>query len=200
MLRRNKKRHNRKKIYIIEHLEPKLWKWCLIEYEHISKIVGKKYLWFGNIKNRKDAECLGKYGKVITKSIKQLNLKNACVLDPEAKKTLNPKEAKSFDYFIFGGILGDYPPKKRTQKELSKFLKNCEKRNIGKEQMSTDNAVFCVKKIVDGKNLRKMKFADKIEIKINAFESVVLPYRYNVVKKKPLISKKLVDYIKIKGI
>ena len=40
-------------IYVIEHLEPKLWEWCEIEYESISKIVGKENLWFTNIKNEK---------------------------------------------------------------------------------------------------------------------------------------------------
>ena len=43
---------------IIEHLEPELYDWCLIEYEHISKIAGKGNLIFTNIKNKKETEKL----------------------------------------------------------------------------------------------------------------------------------------------
>jgi len=41
-----------KTVYIIEHLEPKLFPWCMIEYKHISKTVGKSNLWFTNIKQK----------------------------------------------------------------------------------------------------------------------------------------------------
>jgi len=173
--------------YIIEHLEPELWDWCLIEYKNISKTVGKDNLWFTNIK--KDADKLEKYGKVIKESVKELNLKNACVLDPESKDTLKTKD--KFDYFIFGGILGDYPPKKRTEELLTKFL-TFETRNIGKEQMSTDNAVLTVKMINDGTEFEKIKFADNIEIETNENESVQLPYRYVLIKGKPFISEELI--------
>jgi len=186
-------------IYIIEHLEPKIWPWCLIEYGHISKIVGKNNLWFTNIKTvNKTAKELSKYGKIINKSVSELHLINPCILDPEAKRTLNPKEAKKFRYFIFGGILGDYPPKKRTKKELTQFIRNPKTRNIGKQQMSTDNAVCTVKQIVSGKDLKDLKFKNKIEIRINKIESIILPYKYNLIKEKPLISQDLVAFLKRK--
>ena len=52
-------------MYIIEHLEPRLWKWCMIEYKNISKIVGRKNLWFTNIKQKsKEVKELAKYGKI----------------------------------------------------------------------------------------------------------------------------------------
>ena len=118
-----------KQIYIIEHLEPRIWSWCLIEYKNIGKIVGKSNLWFTNINSRdKNVKELRRYGKIINKSVKNLDLQNSCVLDPEANKELGPKEAKGIRYFIFGGILGDYPPKKRTKKELTRFIKNSEQR------------------------------------------------------------------------
>jgi len=184
-------------IYIIEHLEPRLWKWCIIEYKHISEIVGKGNLWFTNIKREsKASKELEKYGRVIKQSVSELNLKNSCVLDPESNQTLSPEEAANFDYFIFGGILGDYPPKKRTSIELTSKLKNAETRNIGKEQMSTDNAVFVVKEISNGKALSDLKFQDTIEIKINDIESTSLPYRYALVNGKPLISKELITFLK----
>ncbi|MBX4196074.1 hypothetical protein KW805_00610 [Candidatus Pacearchaeota archaeon] len=178
-------------IYIIEHLEPRVWKWCLIEYKHISRIVGKKNLWFTNTNNKG----LKKYGTVIKKSVRDLKLKNACVLDPEAQKTLNPREAKKFDYVIFGGILGDHPPRKRTTLELTRFV-NFPARNIGKEQMSTDNAVAVVHEIAKGKNFRDLKFKKGIEVKINDVESTLFPYTYLVKNKKPLISKDLIAFLR----
>ena len=184
-------------IYIIEHLEPRIWKWCLIEYKNISKIVGKENLWFTNIKRKnRNLESLG---KVIRESVTKLNLKNICVLDPEAGKLLEPAEAKSFDYFIFGGILGDYPPRKRTKSELTKFIKNAEARNIGEKQFSTDNAVLVVKEIAENhRNLNDLKLKNKLTIKINDIESVDLPFCYPIINGKPQISPELVKFLKRK--
>jgi ribosome biogenesis SPOUT family RNA methylase Rps3 len=184
------------KIFIIEHLEPKLWKWCLIEYTHISQIVGRNNLIFTNIKNEKDAEKLEPLGKVIKNSVKELNLKNVCVLDPESEQTLDPKNSKDFEYFIFGGILGDYPPKKRTKQELTCFIKDASVFNIGKKQMATDNAVYTVKHIIEGKNLEDLNFKYKIDITIKDGESVELPYNYVLVNNQPLMSPDLIKELK----
>lgn len=127
-----------------------------------------------------------------------MDLEDVCILDPDAKHTLNPKEAKKFKYFIIGGILGDYPPKKRTKVELTKKLKHAEARNIGKKQFSTDNAVYVLKQIISGKKLNEMKFQNKISVKINKIESIDLPYYYPLIKGKPRISKALVSYLKNK--
>ena len=185
-------------IYIIEHLEPKLSQWCLIEYKHISGIAGKRNLWFANIKRKSERKKLARYGKVSKESVSQINLKNSCVLDPDAKKTLMPKEARKFRYFIFGGILGDYPARKRTKEKLTRFVKNAAARNIGKKQFSTDNAVYVVKQIAKGKNIKNLKFKDRIEIPINKYKSLILPYRYVMLNGKPLISKELIRYLKRK--
>jgi len=185
-------------IFIIEHLEPRLSKWCLVEYRHISKIVGKRNLWFANMKLKKDREKLKRYDRAIKESVSQINLKNSCVLDPDAKKTLMPKEAKKFRYFIFGGILGDYPAKKRTKEKLTRFVKNAAARNIGKKQFSTDNAVYVVKQIAKGKNIKNLKFKDRIEIQKNKVESFILPYRYVMLNGKPLISRELIKFLKKK--
>lgn len=186
-----------KQVYIIEHLEPELGKWAQIEYKHISKIVGKNNLWFTNIKKESERNKLKKLGRVFKESVASLNLTHSCILDPEAKQTLKPKEAKKFDFFIFGGILGDYPPRKRTKQELTNKIKfKAGKRNIGKEQMSTDNAIYTVKQICKGKKLEKLKFQNIAEIKINKILTIELPYNYNLVNNKPLISKELITYLK----
>ena len=178
--------------YVIEHLEPKLYKWCFLEYRHISKLIGKENLIFTNL-NSNQAEKLKKYGKCYTESVAELKFVKICVLDPEAETTLTPKECRQFKYMIFGGILGDYPPRKRTKGELK--LKG-ERRNLGKEQFPTDNAVMVTKLISEGLSLEKMKFSDELEIKIKEGESVELPFRYLLVNGKPLISEELVEYVK----
>jgi len=197
--------------YIIEHLEPELYEWCIIEYKSISNLVGKENIWFTNIKEE-DKSKLEHYGKVFTKSIRQLisqnnvaqdaknslcinNLRSVCILDPEATQELKPED-KKLKFFIFGGILGDNPPRKRTGPELTVFFPNAEKRNIGKSQFSTDNAVFVTKQILEGKNLKDLKFQEGIEIKTGKYDSVTLPYLYPLVNNKPRISKELIDYIK----
>lgn len=183
-------------IYIIEHLEPKLWEWCILEYEHISEIVGKENLCFTNVKNLKEANILEKFGKVFSKSVSELKLNKICILDPESDKLLESADKNKFEYFVFGGILGDYPPRKRTKDELTIRVDNCETRNIGKEQMSTDNAVFTVNQILNGKKFDELKFQDNVNVEINEFESLNLPYRYNLVNGKPFMSKKLLKKLR----
>jgi len=184
-----------KHIFIIEHLEPELYAWCIIEYKNISKIVGKENLYFTNIK-REDINKLKEYGKVFSESVKTMKLENSCILDPESNETLTTQKAAEIDFFIFGGILGDNPPKKRTEIELTRFIKNHKTYNIEKKQMSTDNAVLTVKRILNGENIKEMKFQDKIEIKIDDIMTTILPYRYPLVNGKPQISQELVDFIK----
>ncbi len=184
-------------IYIIEHLEPQLWKWCVIEYKHIAQMVGKQNFWITNLK--KGSTELQKYGKVIPKSVTQLKLAKVCVLDPDATKTLTPADAKRFDYFIFGGILGNDPPQKRTAPELtSKFTYPLKTRNIGQKQMSTDNAVAVVQEIVKGKKFEELPFQDGIEIDLKEGESILFPYGYLLVQGKPLVSAELIEYLKRK--
>ncbi|HLC85972.1 MAG TPA: SAM-dependent methyltransferase [Candidatus Nanoarchaeia archaeon] len=182
--------------FIIEHLEKKLYEWCMIEYEHISKIVGKKNLIFTNTREKK----LKKFGNVEPKSVTKLKLRNACLLDPKAKKTLISEEAKNFDYFIFGGILGDYPEQGRTEKYLTSKM-NVETRNLGSKQMSTDTAVIVTKMIIRGKRLNDIKFMDEPIIilkKGKIHEEINLPYRYVENNNKPIISNKLIRYLKRK--
>ncbi len=184
--------------FIIEHLEPKLFEWCLIEYQHISKIVGKNNLIFTNI-NKKDKNKLKKYGTVYDKSISGLNFNKLCVLSQYSKNTLTTEDRTKFQYFVFGGILGDNPAKKRTQQLINKLKNNKIKfatRNLGNKQMPTDAAVYVAKKILEGKKFNDFKFVDELEIEINENESVTLPFRYVVDGNKLIINKKLVNYVR----
>ena len=178
--------------YIVEHLEPEVYDWCLIEYNHISKIVGKENLIFTNVKNGKQK--LKGLGEVKEKSVAELGLKNTCVLDLDADIELHPDD-KKFDYLIFGGILGDFPPKKRTKAELSSKLKG-EKRNLGNKQMPTDTAVYVAKNIIEGKKLNEFEFKDEIEIDIREGESIILPFRYVVENNKVILPDGFVEFLK----
>lgn len=163
----------------------------------MSKITGKGNIIFANIKNKKGLLKLKKLGNALKESVftLKLNKNKACVLDPGSDKTLTPAIAKKFNYFIFGGILGNYPPEKRTGKLLTK-KSDFKSFNIGKKQMSTDNAVLAVKLIADGIPLEKIKFKDNIKIKTGENEEVILPYRYVVLNGKIFISEELLRSLK----
>jgi|SRR3989344_5650512 len=184
--------------FIIEHLEPKLYEWCLIEYENISKIIGKNNTIFTNI-NKKYKNKFKKYGAVFEKSVSELKFNNLCVLSQYSKKVLTTNDKNKFNYFVFGGILGDNPSRKRTNvliKNLKKHNIKSETRNLGKKQMPTDTAVYVAKNILKGKKLSDFKFVDELEIDINKNESVTLPFRYVVDGNKVILNEKLVEYLR----
>ncbi len=181
--------------FIIEHCEPKVFLWCILEYTQMKKYVGKKNLFFTNVK-KQEGKKLTSLGKVETKSVTKLNLENVCVLDPNAEQTLTPKD--KFEYVVFGGILGDAPARGRTKVVLTDKMKNVQTRNLTPFQMSTDTAVLVTKLILDGTPIEKIPFQDTIEVvlKTRKFqESVILPYRYVLKNGKPLFNKKLVKYL-----
>ena len=152
---------------------------------------------FTNIKN-KDLSRLQKYGSASVKSIAELNLKNVCILSQYSKKALTTKDENKFKYFVFGGILGDNPARKRTQQLIKKLKIKFSTRNLGNKQMPSDVAVYVAKNILDGKKLVDFKFVDELEIEINENESVTLPFRYVVDKNKLIINEKLVGYLRKK--
>ena len=185
--------------FVIEHLEPELYEWCLIEYGHISEIVGKKNLIFTNIKDKKSQNKLNKFGTAYDKKISELDFEGICVLSQYSKKQLTASDRDKFKYFVFGGILGDNPAKKRTNamiKDLKSKKIKFEERSLGNRQMPTDNAAYAAKRILEGRKLNDFKFADEIEIQINENESVILPFRYVVDNNKVVISGKLVEHLR----
>ncbi|KAJ3093129.1 hypothetical protein HK102_007968 [Quaeritorhiza haematococci] len=98
------------------------------------------------------------------------------LLDPAAKEVLKPEDGEKFDYLLFGGILGDHPPKDRT-KELR--ILGYETRHLGAVQLPTDHAVIFSKLIMeDKKQLDDIPHVDFPEVKLAKHESVELPFRY----------------------
>lgn len=72
-----------------------------------------------------------------------------CLLDPRATEVLGPEDADKFDVFLYGGILGDDPPRDRTG-ELRKL--GFPGRHLGPVQMTTDTAVGVSKIVVEDKS------------------------------------------------
>ncbi|MDO8661299.1 MAG: SAM-dependent methyltransferase [Candidatus Woesearchaeota archaeon] len=174
-------------LYLIEHLEPKLWPWCKIEYAQMARDVGIKNLLISN--------CASKMRGIKTTkdSVRAMNFSKPCILDPVAVKMLTPEEARLFETFIFGGILGDDPPRERTAIELDI---PGERRNLGKLQMSTDTAVRVVWEIANGKRLKELDFVDGVIIPIQKGEEILLPYRYLVRNGKPVLARGLKTFLK----
>lgn len=182
-------------LFIIEHLEPFLSEWCFEEYRHIVRFVGRKNVVFTNVSSVV-AKRLS-FANTASESVSKMEFGRVCVLDPESERILSPLDAVLFDAFIFGGILGDNPPRKRTKEELTGKFLNIQTRSLGDRQMSTDTAVMVVKSILDGAPFSKFKFVDNPEFKIDDCLSLVLPYRYLANSKgKPLISKKVLEIAK----
>ena len=182
--------------YIIEHLEEELYDWCFLEYKSISGIVGKENLIISNIKKPEDREKLAGIADAREESVLQIAPENACLLDMDAENELSPDD--KFDFLVFGGILGDHPPQKRTIKFLAGL--KAEKRHLGKMQMATDNAVLAAKMIVDGKKLSEIKFIDNPSIPMEEGLDLELPYRFVDKDGKPFIREELLEHIRKSGV
>ena len=164
---------------VIEHLEETLGDWCLAEYRNIAKLVGAENVLITHIAPA-DVEKLNLPGVQTTaESVTTLGLQRIALLDDLALEQdhLKPSDREKFDYFLFGGILGDHPALDRTSfmRPFATAL-----RHLGPEQMSTDGAVNVTWRILmQGQELEKLKFCPfPLEIKVNQRESVELPFKY----------------------
>ena len=139
-------------------------------------------------------------------------LEKICLLDPKAPLKLDVSDAAKysapssskqrdgpFDYFLFGGILGDDPPRDRTASLRTMGFPG---RHLGKIQMTTDTALGVTKRVVEdglhlhlpaseedqaaqeseesGRGNGKLRFVDHPEIRFGGGESVEMPFRYMV--------------------
>lgn len=192
---------NRSLFFIIEHLEPVLGKWVWFEYKNASKIVGHENLIFTNVKKLEEAKKLAKLGSVFNKSVRELpfSQRRMIVLDPNAKKLLEPKDFKNISCVVIGGILGDHPPLGRTEKFISRFLPSSMKRSLGKHQFSIDGSAYLAREVSEGRKLEEIPVKVGLNIRVDKYYTITLPFAFPIINKKPLISKELVNYLK-KGI
>jgi len=91
-----------------------------------------------------------------------LHQEKVCLLDLRGKKILEPSERKEYDAFVFGGILGDHPPKDRTFALRPLFTQS---RNLQEVQMSTDTALLVTELIINAQiNFNDIPFIENPEI------------------------------------
>ncbi|KAJ3106391.1 hypothetical protein HDU97_006376 [Phlyctochytrium planicorne] len=153
--------------------------WVKCEYAHMIKTVGKGNLILSGMTKDtlaaipdtlEGAETTAKTVLEITEMEKVL------LLDPAATTPLTPEDGKgSYEYFLFGGILGDDPPRDRT-KELRKL--GFATRHLGPVQMTTDTAVLVSHRILSGTPMEDLKFIDRPTVQLYKNESVEMPFRY----------------------
>lgn len=105
--------------FIVEHLDPELEQWSALEYKCIARETaasGSAFYLTSVPHELQLPESL--------KNVSELNVEHrgieeiyadkkdrVCLLDPAATKELSPEDGDNFDIFLFGGILGDDPPR-----------------------------------------------------------------------------------------
>ncbi|GLB39594.1 putative predicted SAM-dependent RNA methyltransferase [Lyophyllum shimeji] len=88
-----------------------------------------------------------------------MRIDRVCLLDPKARGGLSPEDGDGrFDMFLFGGILGDDPPRDRTA-ELR--VMGFPTRHLGPVQMTTDTALGVTKLVIkDKKPISEIPYAN----------------------------------------
>ena len=105
--------------FIVEHLDPELEEWQALEYKAIAQEcndAGSIFLLSGLHPAKDVQRQLSLPAANLTEaSVESLYRDSArqrvCLLDPKAEKDLSPDDGELFDVFLFGGILGDDPPR-----------------------------------------------------------------------------------------
>lgn len=152
--------------YVIEHMEPEFSDWVKLEYLQIQRDVGEKNFWLSSVPADVQESDLPtefieaglQWSHTDINNFQEVDAaftgdsSRVCLLDPSAEKTLSPEDSDKFDWFLFGGILGDHPPRDRTG-ELRKY--GYVGRNLGKKQMTTDTAVRVTKIVCTEKSKYK---------------------------------------------
>ncbi len=189
------------KYVIVEHLEPCISPWMLSEYSYLSTLFPGRTI-FTNVKNVKHYETLKQYGKVFeetfTEVVRALNLTNTIILDPKAEKTLIKEELQNADAVVVGGIMGDHPPKGRTEKLITSKAKHMEARNLGEGQLTIAGVAYVLKELEGGKELKDLDIREGLEISIQVGDytvTVELPYAFPYKDGEPVLPHNYADVV-----
>jgi ribosome biogenesis SPOUT family RNA methylase Rps3 len=187
-------------LFVIEHLEPELSEWLWIEYAHAVELVGREGLMITNVKREDERRKLLKLCDARPERVADLfPQRELLVLDPQARRKLTPADLNKRRVVVIGGILGDDPPRGRTRALLTERLPGAASRSLGKHQFSIDGSVYVAKRVSEGAELDEIPTRVGIEIPVGRHCSVILPFAYPLVDGRPLISDKLVAYLKRRG-
>lgn len=191
--------------YVIEHMEEGFTEWVILEYCQIIKEVGKENLILTSLPENtvipKELQDAGL--QYTTKEVTEIGTaeipitkERVCLLDPSATEDLVPEDCDKFDYFVFGGILGDHPPRDRTGELRRKY--GFAGRRLGSKQMTTDTAVRTTQLIIESKTkFEDIKFIDYPEFRFNKNEATEMPFRYVLNDQgKPILPEGMLDLIK----
>lgn len=188
--------------FVVEHLDPELGPWSALEYQTISKEskqAGCDFILSSVPDSLIKSDQLGPVSANARSDAVEVYFSQKkdkiCLLDPSAKQELTPADREHFDVFLFGGILGDDPPRDRTS-ELRK--KGFTGRRLGPVQMTTDTAVRVTRKVVlEAIELDKIPYVDFPELKLGEHESTEMPFRYVTDQcGKPIMPEGMIDLIK----
>ena len=116
---------NSKPTIIVEHLDPELEDWQTLEYKCIAsecRSSGFNFLLSGLPSVSTISTRLGLPASSLTsQSVENLYFSErekakVCLLDPKGERDLEPEDGQKFDVFLFGGILGDDPPRGKLKR------------------------------------------------------------------------------------
>lgn len=182
-------------LLVLEHCEPALSDWLLLEYQHAARI-WNNHIVFTRVTKKKDTSILKKMGCVEKGKASDIFAnKKGIILDPLAKKPLTHQDCSQCDILIIGGILGYEEPKGRTKKMISDHAPFAT-RHLGSIQLSIDGSAFVAKAISLGIPLQDIEIASEIEIVHDSVHSTILPFGYPIIDNKPIITPGLIDYLK----
>lgn len=142
-----------KHTFIVEHLDLELEQWQQLEYNTIAsecQAANSSFILSGRPDELATEPALQSI-VTTTKTVEQLLLEasisksQVCLLDPKGEKDLSPEDGDRFSIFVFGGILGDDPPRDRTAELRAKGYVG---RRLGPEQMTTDTAARVTRLVV----------------------------------------------------
>ncbi|MEM4258879.1 MAG: hypothetical protein QXL17_07010 [Candidatus Thermoplasmatota archaeon] len=179
---------------IIEHCEPELSTWLLLEYQHCVKI-WEKTIVFTRVHDKKSEKKLTTLGIVEPRTANEMFAGKKCIiLDPLAKKPLTTRDFEKLDGIIIGGILGYKKPRGRTKELITKHS-SFESRHLGKIQLTIDSAVFVAKAIMLGMKLSDIEITTEVEIVHNEIHSTILPFGYPILNNTVIFTPGLIEYL-----
>ncbi|EER37672.1 DUF431 domain-containing protein [Histoplasma capsulatum var. duboisii H88] len=189
--------------FVVEHLDPELGSWSALEYGCIaqeSSAAGVRFLLTSVPESLKIPDELAALDnlEVEHRAVEEIfagRKEKICLLDPSAKAELRPQDGDEFEVFLFGGILGDDPPRDRTSELRQKGYTG---RRLGPKQMTTDTAVRVTRLVTLSKvPLEEIPYVDFPELRLNEHESTEMPFRYVKGEDgKPIMPEGMIELIK----
>lgn len=183
-------------LIIIEHLEDHFSLWIRAEYRHAKQLAGERLV-FTNLgeflTNAREENLCPCFSESVTElqGVLYNDPAKVIILDPFAEKPLKPREAASTEALVIGGILGDNPPRGRTQRLLTQRARHMLARNLGPYQLSIDGAVYVALRVANGTPLEEIPLVHRprLYVDIDGLEvEIELPFSYPLVDGEPLIS------------